>query len=97
MTLIPRAMAAAMMWTAVVLQPVSVMAQSPAAQGPAEVVTLIQEQNRKMSEELRRIQREIAALRADLDKPGLLEIFAGIGYILGLFGIAAYVAARRKG
>ena len=49
-----------------------------------------------MSGELRRIQREIAALRADLDKPRLKDVFAGIGYIFGLFGVAAYVAARRK-
>ncbi len=51
----------------------------------------------QMAEELRRIHREIAALRADLDQPGLAEVFAGLGYILGLFGVAAFVAARRKG
>lgn len=51
----------------------------------------------QLAEELRRIHREIAALRADLDQPGLAEVFAGLGYILGLFGVAAFVAARRKG
>jgi nickel transport protein len=40
--------------------------------------------------------KEIAALRADLDKPGMKDVFAGIGYIFGLFGMAAFVAARRK-
>jgi len=25
------------------------------------------------------------------------EVFAGIGYIAGLFGVAAFVAARRRG
>jgi hypothetical protein len=39
---------------------------------------------------------EIAALRADLEKPGIKDVFAGIGYIFGLFGAAAFVAARRK-
>lgn len=51
----------------------------------------------QMAEELRRIHREIAALRADLDQPGIKEVFSGLGYILGLFGVAAFVAARRKG
>ncbi len=50
----------------------------------------------QLAEELRRIHREIAALRADLDKPGLPQVFSGLGYILGLFGLAAFVAARRK-
>ena len=61
-----------------------------------EVVTLLREQNSKLSGEIRRIHREIAALRADLDKPDLKDIFGGIGYILGLCGAAALVAARRK-
>lgn len=51
----------------------------------------------QMAEELRRLHREIAALRADLDKPGIQEVFSGLGYILGLFGVAAFVASRRKG
>lgn len=51
----------------------------------------------QVAEELRRLHREIAALRADLDQPGLQEVFAGLGYILGLFGVAAFVASRRKG
>jgi len=72
-------------------------AQTTPEEGVQEVVTLLKEQNSRLSGELRRIQREIAALRADLDKPGFKEVFAGIGYILGLFGTAAFVAARRKG
>lgn len=61
-----------------------------------EVILLLKEQNRELSGDLRRIQREIAALRADFNKPGMQDIFAGIGYIFGLFGVAAFVAARRK-
>jgi nickel transport protein len=71
-------------------------AQDPPEGNAAEVIQLLKEQNSNLSRELRRIQREIAALRADLDKPGLKEVFAGIGYIFGLFGVAAFVAARRK-
>ncbi len=61
-----------------------------------EVIALLKEQNSSLSSDLRRIQREIAALRADLDKPGMKDVFAGIGYIAGLFGMAAFAASRRK-
>jgi nickel transport protein len=71
-------------------------AQDPPEETAGEVIVLLKEQNRKLSEDLRRIHREIAALRADLDKPGKKEVFAGIGYIAGLFGVAAFVAARRR-
>lgn len=62
-----------------------------------EIISLLKAQNSKLSGELRRIQRQMSALRADLDKPGLQEIFAGVGYILGLFGVAAFMAARNRG
>ena len=70
--------------------------EEPADADPQTVITLLKAQNKKMSGDLRRIQREIAALRADLDKPGMKDVFSGIGYIFGLFGVAAYVASRRK-
>jgi len=70
--------------------------QDSANESPQTVASLLKEQNSKLSGELRRIQREIAALREDLGKPGLKDVFAGIGYIFGLFGVAAYVSSRRK-
>jgi len=76
--------------------PVSAAAQAPAAEYAPELVTLLKEQTGKLSGDLRHIQREIAALRADLEKPGFRDIFSGIGYIFGLFGVAAFVASRRK-
>jgi nickel transport protein len=73
------------------------LAEDP--QGPPDcraVMVMIEEQNTRLAGDLRRVQREIAALRADLDKPGVRDVFAGIGYIFGLFGTAAFVAARKK-
>ncbi len=49
----------------------------------------------EVSRELRQVKRELARLRAELAEPGIREIMAGIGYILGLFGIAAFVLSRR--
>ncbi len=76
--------------------PNSLAAQSSPENDTQDIVMLLKKQNSKISDDLRRIQREIAALRADLDKPGFKDVFSGIGYILGLFGIAAFVASRRK-
>ena len=84
------------LWLCLICLPGQLVAEESSDGGVQEVVALLKEQNSKLSGDLRRIQREIAALRADLDKPGFKDIFAGIGYILGLFGAAAFVAARRK-
>jgi hypothetical protein len=62
----------------------------------AEAMALLKKQNKKISEELRMIKREIAALRETLSEPGLNEIFGGIGYILGLLGIIFYFQARKR-
>jgi hypothetical protein len=84
------------LWLLMTGLPGSLPAQTPAEERSQEIVALLNEQNSRLSSDLRHIQREIAALRADLDKPGFKDIFAGIGYIFGLFGVAAFVASRRK-
>lgn len=76
-------------------QTVSVLSEEVMALSE-EIIALLKEQNSELSRDLRRIQRELAALRADLDKPGMKDVFAGIGYIAGLFGMAAFAASRRK-
>lgn len=76
--------------------PGAVTAQNAVTENQQEIMTLIKEQNNRLNGELRRVQREIAALRADLNKPGLKDVFSGIGYIFGLFGVAAFVASRRR-
>ncbi len=62
----------------------------------AEAVALLKTQNNKISQELRMIKREIAALKEALSEPGLGEIFGGIGYIMGFLGIIFYFLARKK-
>ena len=84
------------LWIGLVSTPVTLRAESPDVRNCGEVATQLKAQNDKLAGDLRRIRREIAALRADLDKPGLDDIFSGIGYILGLLGTAAFVASRRR-
>jgi hypothetical protein len=95
--MIQRGLMVSVLWLFLAGLPSSLPAQTPPEGSSQEVVTLLKEQNSKLSSELRRIQREIAALRADLNKPGIKDVFAGIGYVFGLFGVAGFVAARRKG
>jgi len=97
MTKIRKGLAMSVLCFFLVGLPGPLWAQDPPEETAGEVIVLLKEQNRKLSEDLRRIHREIAALRAELDKPGMKEVFAGIGYIAGLFGVAAFVAARRRG
>ncbi len=88
--------AAVVLWFCLTCPPVVLADDPPPADNCQEAVTLLKAQNGKLSADLRRIQREIAALRADMNKPGLSEALGGIGFILGIFGTAAFVAARRK-
>lgn len=60
------------------------------------VIAKLDEQNKKVMEELRKIKRDVAALNQTIAEPGLSEAIAGIGYIFGLFGVAAFMASRRK-
>jgi nickel transport protein len=47
-----------------------------------------------LDRKLKPITRMLADIRQDT--PSVGDIFAGIGYILGLVGIAAYVQSRKK-
>jgi hypothetical protein len=96
MTRIRKGLGVALLGLGLLGLPVILAAQTPPEANPQEVITLLKEQHSQLAGDLRRIQREIAALRADLDRPGFKDVFAGIGYICGLFGVAAFVAARRK-
>jgi cobalt/nickel transport system permease protein len=48
-----------------------------------------------VDEKLRPLRREVAALRQAAQRPGVTEILGGIGYIIGLMGLALYFKYRR--
>ena len=48
-----------------------------------------------LEEKLKPVIREIAKLRED-KKPGVTEIVGGIGYILGIMGIVAYMKSKKE-
>ena len=74
--------------------------QSPApraADVPTAAVSLTEEERaaiaKAVRDEMRPLRREIAAYR---EKNDLQTILGGIGYIIGLFGLGFYLAARKK-
>ncbi len=76
------------------------LAADPPAAGAsgdcAAAVALLKKQKKEMARELRQIKREIAALRQSQEEPGTAEIMGGIGYILGLCGVAFFMAGRKR-
>lgn len=61
-----------------------------------QVIALLQQQRSLLTRELAQIKRELAALKESMSEPGLPEIFAGIGYILGFVGIAFFVHGKKS-
>jgi nickel transport protein len=71
--------------------------RSQASQAAVTVASLSDEERQAIvqavREEMRPLRREIAAYREHND---FQTILGGIGYIIGLFGLGFYLAARRK-
>ncbi|WP_370159897.1 cobalt ABC transporter permease [Salipiger bermudensis] len=78
-------------------EPPAAPAPDAAADADASMAPLAETQRRAIAEavrnEVRPLRREIAAYREHND---LQTILGGIGYIVGLFGLGFYLAARRR-
>lgn len=74
-------------------QPPTVNAAAVADAG--QILAQLKRQEETFATELRQLKRELALLRLQREKPGLREIIAGLGYILGLLGVASYVAGKK--
>lgn len=53
--------------------------------------------NKAMDKKLQPVITILLKLKENSEKPGITEILGGIGYIIGLMGIAMYFKSRRKG
>ena len=78
-------------------EPPAAPAPAAAADADASMAALAETRRRAIAEavrnEIRPLRREIAAYREHND---LQTILGGIGYIVGLFGLGFYLAARRR-
>ena len=61
-----------------------------------EMLVQLQQENTALQGKLRHLEHQVAALRDELNSPDATQILGGIGYIVGLFGVAAWLAARKK-
>jgi hypothetical protein len=72
----------------------------PQREGPADSVAdpeLEAVVGKIMDAKLRPLMRELRGLRETAGRPGITEILGGIGYIIGLAGLAAYFRYKRGG
>jgi len=79
--------------TAAPEDPVVMAAES----GEGQPATLPHDIEEALDRKLAPLVAEVRRLRQDMERPGLTEILGGIGYIVGLAGLAAYLAYRKKG
>lgn len=56
----------------------------------------LQQENVSLQRQVKRLEAQVEAMRDEMNTPGVVQIFSGIGYIVGLFGVAAWVAAGKK-
>lgn len=66
-------------------------------QGPiSPTVARLERENATLQRQVKRLETQVSALREELNSPDVTQIIAGIGYIVGIFGIAGWLAARKK-
>jgi nickel transport protein len=61
-----------------------------------QIVALLQQQQGLITRELAQVRREMVVFREAMAQPGLKDVFSGIGYILGIAGIAFYFHCKRS-
>ena len=61
-----------------------------------ELSVPLQQENADLKRKLRRLEHQVAALRDELNSPDATQIIGGIGYIVGVFGIAGWIVSRKK-
>ncbi len=78
--------------------PVSARAESPPAPAPASTLLTREDiqsiVDRSLDNKLKPMMKLIAGLRND--SPSVTDILGGIGYIIGLVGLAAYIRNRKR-
>ncbi len=84
---------AALLLTLFLACPLSATIQPTATESTAQQ---LQQENAALQRRVRRLESQVAAQREELNSPGATQIIAGIGYIVGIFGIIGWLAARKK-
>lgn len=61
----------------------------------SSILVQLQQENAELQRDVNRLESQVAALREEMNTPGASRIIAGLGYIVGIFGVAVWIAARR--
>ena len=64
--------------------------------GAPQTVAQLQQENASLQRQVKRLEAQVTAMREELNTPDATQIVGGIGYIVGIFGIAGWIAARKK-
>ena len=53
-------------------------------------------ENAALQVQVKQLEAQVGALREELSQPDATQVLGGIGYIVGIFGVAGWVAAGKK-
>lgn len=59
-------------------------------------VAQLQQENSLLQRKVKRLENQVTAMRDEMNSPDISQIFGGIGYIVGIFGVAGWVAVRQS-
>ena len=71
------------------------MDRTPARETTVDASELEEAVERAVKRQLRPVIRMLVRLQEEAERPGITEILGGIGYIIGLMGVAMYFKSRR--
>jgi nickel transport protein len=56
----------------------------------------LQQENAALKRQVKRLETKVDALHQELSSPDATQVIGGVGYIVGVFGVAAWIAARKQ-
>ena len=66
------------------------------AEAQRPTLAQLQQENSRLQRQVRRLEAQVEAMREELNAPDATQVIGGIGYIVGIFGVAGWIAARKK-
>ena len=66
------------------------------AEGQQSTTEQLQQENAALQRKVKRLEAQVAAMREEMNSPDATQVIGGIGYIVGIFGVAGWIATRKK-
>jgi hypothetical protein len=68
----------------------------PPTDSASATIDQLQQENTSLQLKVKRLERQVSAMREEMNTPDATQIIGGIGYIVGIFGVCGWIAARKK-